>query len=277
MYTIILHTSKTTRIKATEGAARQSIANSDAVSTLFDYLKSLSVMQIHLTMQVSEALAAKIHRQIHDPSLPNLPALDIFLGDIYSGLQAQSFSEKDRQYANEHLYILSGLYGVLRALDQIQPYRLEMGYKLPGNAHDPSQPNITSLYDFWGDKIAKQLPKNQDIINLSAVEYTKAVFPYIQGTKKIKPLPGFENTKIITPKFLTVSPKTGEPTFVTVHVKIARGAYARWLIQNRIEDLTKLKDFKEIGYKYNAELSTDEQPVFVAKEFKGLGLSVRLT
>lgn len=245
-------------------------------SELSVYLKSLSLEQVREIMGLSRAKAGQVYELIQGFG-NSQPALDIFLGDIYSGLQAQSFSEKDRQYANEHLFILSGLYGVLRALDEIQPYRLEMGYKLPGNAHDPSQPNITSLYDFWGDKIAKQLPKNQDIINLSAVEYTKAVLPYITGTKKIKPIEGHENTRIITPRFLTISPKTGEPTFVTVHAKIARGAYARWLIQNRIEDLNRLKDFQEIGYKYSQELSTPQEPVFVAKEFKGLGLSIRLT
>lgn len=247
-------------------------------TTLSQYLKNLDVIAIQKSMSLSSKKSEEVQLLLKNFThyRSSLPALDIFLGDIYSGLQAQSFTPEDRQYANEHLFILSGLYGVLHALDEIQPYRLEMGYKLPGNAHDPSQPNITSLYDFWGDKIAKQLPKNQDIINLSAVEYTKAVFPYITGTKKIKPLEGHENTKIITPKFLTISPKTGEPTFVTVHAKIARGAYARWLIQNRIEDLNKLKDFKEIGYKYNKQLSTPEEPVFVAKEFKGIGLSIRL-
>ena len=146
-----------------------------------------------------------------------------------------------------------------------------MGYKLPGNAHDPTQPNITSLYDFWGDKIAQQLPKHQPIINLSAVEYTKAIFPHFKNIN------GLNDVPIISPKFLTISPKTGEPTFVTVHAKIARGAYAHWLIQHRIEDLARLKDFNELGYVYNAELSTPDVPVFVAKEFKGLGLSVRLT
>ncbi len=277
MFTIILHTSKTTRLGLMSPGQNNVPADNSGARIISRYLKSLDTMQISLAMQVSENLAIKIHELIHDSNLAYLPALDIFLGDIYSGLQAQSFTPADRKYAHNHLYIISGLYGVLRALDEIQPYRLEMGYKLPGNAHDPSQPNITSLYDFWGDKIAKQLPKNQDIINLSAVEYTKAVFPYITGTKKIKPIEGHENTKIITPKFLTISPKTGEPTFVTVHAKIARGAYARWLIQNHIEDLDQLKDFNEIGYKYSKELSTPEEPVFVAQEFKGLGLSIRLT
>jgi len=224
-------------------------------------------------MNISDDMAIKTLELVQkwDTSNPTLPALDIFLGDIYSGLQAQTFSEQDRQYANKHLFILSGLYGVLRALDKVQPYRLEMGYKLPGNVHDPSQPNFISLYDFWGDNIARQLPKNQPIINLSAKEYTKAVFPHFKN------IDGLKDVQIITPKFLTLSPKTNEPTFVTVHAKIARGAYARWLIQNRIEDINKLKEFNDLGYEYNEVLSKSEEPVFVAKEFKGLGLSIRLT
>lgn len=274
MPTIILHTSKTTR---TPKEAIYHTANKpiliERANQLTQYLKTLPQAQLQKTMSLSEAKAAQVHELIQsfDPANPTLPALDLFLGDIYSGLQAQSFTPEDREYANNHLFILSGLYGVLKALDEIQPYRLEMGYKLPGNAHDPSQPNITSLYEFWGDKIAQQLPKNQPIINLSAVEYTKAIFPHF------KHIDGLKDVPIISPKFLTVSPKTGEPTFVTVHAKIARGAYARWLIQHRIEDLSKLKDFKELGYRYDKTLSTPEQPVFVAKEFKGLGLSVRLT
>lgn len=281
MPTILLHTSKTMRpTTAHQNFALREPSLAKESVTLSNYLKSLTAQQLQKTMALSPTKADQTYDLIQnfDPKYPTLPALDIFLGDIYSGLQAGSFTQADREYANNNkLFILSGLYGVLRPLDEIQPYRLEMGYKLPGNAHDPLQPNITSLYEFWGDTIAKQLPKNQPIINLSAVEYTKAVLPYITGTKTIKPLEGHENTTIITPKFLTVSPKTGEPTFVTVHAKIARGAFARWLIQQRVEDLSKLKEFNEIGYKYAPELSTVEQPVFVAKEFKGLGLSVRLT
>lgn len=240
---------------------------------LATYLKTLSLTQIQKAMAVSPSKAEEVYELLakHYHKNPTFPALDLFLGDIYSGLQAQSFTPEDREYANNHLFILSGLYGVLKALDEIQPYRLEMGYKLPGNAHDLSQPNITSLYEFWGEKIAQQLPKNQPIINLSAVEYTKAIFPHF------KHIDGLKDVPIISPKFLTISPKTGEPTFVTVHAKIARGAYARWLIQNRIEDLSKLKDFKELGYRYDKTLSTPEQPVFVAKKFNGLGLSIRLT
>lgn len=276
MVTILLHSSKTTRTPVSQGNVTgdtQIPALYHEVAKLEEYLKTLSPNQIQKAMALSEAMAHKAHMLIKgwDDANPTLPAIDLFLGDIYSGLQAQTFTLEDREYANNHLFILSGLYGILRALDEIQPYRLEMGYKLPGNAHDPSQPNITSLYEFWGDKIAKALPESEVIINLSAVEYTKAVFPHCKNLEK------FNNSTIITPKFLTISPKTGEPTFVTVHAKIARGAFARWLIQHRIEDLATLKDFNDIGYTYSAELSTPEQPVFVAQEFKGLGLSIRLS
>lgn len=225
------------------------------------YTKTLSAKQLEASMQLSKAMAIKTHDMLQawntDPATAR-PAIDSFLGDIYSGLQVQSLSQADREYANAHLYILSGLYGVLRALDSIHPYRLEMGYKLPD---DPYK----NLYRYWGDTIALRLPKDQPIINVSAVEYTKAVLPYLP------------NTPVITPKFLTASPKTGVPTFVTVHTKIARGAFARWLIVNRVQELSELRTFSDLGYKYDAEASTDTAPVYTCKSFQGLGLSVRLS
>lgn len=259
MITILLHTSKTMReVTAPRENLQQPILNTQA-NELAAYLQTLSIAEIEKSMQLSSSMAEKTHSLIakFSPNTKNLlPAIDIFLGDIYSGLQAQTFSSEDRQYANQHLYILSGLYGVLRALDTIQPYRLEMGYKLP---------KIPSLYKFWGDTIATHLPLTDVVVNLSAAEYTKAVFPFIK------------ESVIISPKFLTLSPKTGEPVFVTVHAKIARGAFARWMIQNRIETTDELEKFAELGYRYDSKLSTLHEPVFVAKEFKGLGLSVRLT
>lgn len=185
-----------------------------------------------------------------------IPAIDAFVGDIYSGLQVQAWSKSDREYAQGHLIVLSGLYGALRACDGIMPYRLEMGYKLPDGS---------SLYAFWQGKLAKTLPKpTSGIVNLSAVEYTKALLPYC-------------NQSVVTPKFLTVSPKTGEPMFVTVHTKIARGAFAKWMITERIDDVARLKEFADLNYRFDAALSSTEQPVFVAERFGGLGLSVRLT
>lgn len=248
------------RQPGTDSQAYQRPALSQDARRLATYLKTLSPQQLGAHMQLSPHKAEQTYRLIQswtDDAAQLRPAIDAFLGDIYSGLQVQSLTTDDRAYANGHLLILSGLYGGLRALDSIHPYRFEMGYKLPDTTYNP--------YSFWGDKIAALIPKSTTtIINLSAVEYTKAVLPYI-------------TLSVITPKFLTVSPKHGEPTFVTVHTKIARGAFASWMIRNRIDDIQALKSFNELGYTYDNEASTNSEPVFVCKEFKGLGLSVRLT
>lgn len=230
----------------------------DAKKLIAEY-KVLDEPALTKLMAVSPKKATEVHKTLNEWSIKatkQAPAIDTFIGDIYSGLQVQNWSMSDREYAHKHLLILSGLYGALHACDGIMPYRLEMGYKLPDGS---------SLYAFWGNKIARVIAKQvTSIINLSAVEYTKALLPYV-------------DQRVITPKFLTVSPKTGEPTFVTVHAKIARGAFANWLITKRIDDSAQLSLFADLGYKYDARLSTPEQPVFVAKTFGGLGLSVRLT
>jgi uncharacterized protein len=226
-------------------------------SKLANMLRNTSTETIQTLMHIS-APKAKTVKSLYDTwsTEENLqiPAIDSFTGDIYSGLQVHSWSDADRLYAQEHLVILSGLYGGLRPCDGIMPYRLEMGYRLPDGR---------SMYEFWSDSIASLLPRKDPILNLSAVEYTKAFLPYVKS-------------KVITPKFLTISPKTGQPTFVAVHAKIARGAFARWVVQRRIQDTAELIKFKDLGYRYNKVLSTDEQPVFVCKEFGGLGLSIRL-
>lgn len=240
---------------------RQTPALLSEATQLMNYLHSLSAEQLTSCMHVSPALAHKTQQQITNWLIQPeqcLPTLDAFLGDIYSGLQVSTFTADDRLYANDHLYILSGLYGALRALDTIKPYRLEMGYRLP---NEPYQ----NLYAFWGEKIAASLPTTDFIINVSAVEYTKAVLPYIGATP------------VITPKFLTKDAATGEAKFVTVHAKIARGAFAHWLIKHRIDSPSQLSDFSELGYIYDPAASTATVPVFVCNTFKGLGLSVRLT
>ena len=227
---------------------------------LHEQLQRLSVDDLRTHMHLSASKAEQTHGVIQDWSIDqsgSRPAIDAFLGDIYSGLQVRSFSPADRRYANDHLLILSGLYGGLRALDSVHPYRLEMGYRLPLSGHK-------NLYDFWADKIAGLVPSQTVVINLSAVEYTKAVLPYIKNP-------------VITPKFLTVSPKTGQPTFVTVHAKIARGAFAHWLIKHRVSAIKALSGFTELGYRYDKSASTPDQPVFICHDFKGIGLSVRLS
>jgi cytoplasmic iron level regulating protein YaaA (DUF328/UPF0246 family) len=224
------------------------------------YLKTLSTAQIQSNMKISSAMAEKTRQLLEHwtaGSTQQLPAIDAFLGDIYSGLQVQTFDQSDRAYANDHLLILSGLYGGLRALDSIMPYRLEMGYRLPDEPYK-------NLYSFWSDSIAALIPSDNVILNLSAVEYTKAILPHLSNP-------------VISPKFLTRDPSSGEPKFVTVHAKIARGAFARWLIAGRIDTPEKLSSFSDLGYHFDPALSTPDIPVFICDEFKGIGLSVRLT
>lgn len=256
MPVILLHSSKTMRAHV---GASQRPALLNQAKQIGAYVQSLSAAQLAACMSLSDTKAAQTHslwQAWSSAPTQQSPAIDSFIGDIYSGLQVQTFTPADRAYANKHLFILSGLYGVLRALDGIAPYRLEMGYKLP-------DPPFQNLYTFWGDAIARQLPVGESIINLSAVEYTKAVLPFMQ------------NTQVITPKFLTIN-KTGQPTFVVVHAKIARGAFARWLIKERAWQVADFTQFTDLGYRYDNSLSTPDQPIFVCKKFGGLGLSVRL-
>jgi cytoplasmic iron level regulating protein YaaA (DUF328/UPF0246 family) len=225
------------------------------------YLKTFSPKLLAQVMGISSALASKTHALIADwtaESQHQRAAIDSFLGDIYSGIQINEWSDDDREYANMHLRILSGLYGTLKPLDGICPYRLEMGYRLP-------KPPFANLYSYWGNSIAASLPATGPIINLAAVEYSKTITPFV------------DPARIITPVFRTLSPKTGKPEFVTVHAKIARGAFARWLITNRVENVEALPGFGSIGYRFDPKLSTPESPVFVARTFGGIGLSMRLT
>lgn len=259
---ILLHTSKTMRPPPAESAKilRPPVLHSK-IKPLAAYLKTIPVSQLSKIMHISPKLADKTHALIsswEDILDHQRPAIDSFLGDIYSGLQVLDWSAQDRDYADKTLRILSGLYGILRPLDGIYPYRLEMGYKLP-------DPHFSNLYKYWGDTIATTLPANVPIINLAALEYSKVITPYVDAER------------IVAPSFLTLNSKTGKPNFVVVHAKIARGAFARWLIKNKITDINQLKNFKDLNYSYDEKQSTKDVPVFVCKTFGGIGLSLRLT
>lgn len=260
MLTILLHSSKTMQT-ATKPTAYQKPALLSSAEQLVHYIQTLKTKELGAAMHVSASMADKTHATFTDWSTNEsfqLPAIDAFLGDIYSGLQVNTFTVDDRTYANKHLYILSGLYGILRALDSIAPYRLEMGYHLPDDTY-------RNLYTYWGTSIGDQLPITNDIINLAAVEYTKAINQYPEGVR------------VISPKFLTLDPRTGETKFVVVHAKIARGAFARWLIIERIQTVEDIIQFSDLGYMYYPALSTFHEPVFVCQSFGGIGLSVRLS
>jgi len=259
---ILIHTSKTMRPPADDTTDRLATpVLIEKARQLSDYAKTLTLADIQKTMHVSEKLAVTTKTLLESwtdqPTLQRA-AIDSFLGDIYSGLQVGALTEDDRSYANEHMRILSGLYGIVRPLDGVYPYRFEMGYRFP---RLPGK----NLYAFWGDAIAKTLPEDEVIVDLSAVEYGKTVTKYV------------DPARIISPRFLTVSQKTQQPIFVVVHAKIARGAFAHWMIKHRIEAVEQLPTFRELGYVYDARLSTPLVPVFVCQAFGGIGLSVRLS
>jgi len=258
--TILLHSSKTMRaIKPKEQNLRQPQLIEKAI-LLHNYLLTLSVKELMKSMHLSQPLAEKTRKLIHswtsDQKHHSL-AIDTFLGDIYSGLHATDFTEEERSFADKSLIILSGLYGCIRPLDGISPYRLEMGYRLPSKKFE-------NLYSFWGKEIVDCLPKTGTILNLSALEYSKTVIPFV------------DPDRVITPHFLTKNAKTGEPTFVVVHTKIARGAFARYVIKNKIEEKEELEKFSELGYNYSPALSTPQKPTFICETFGGIGLSIRL-
>lgn len=183
-----------------------------------------------------------------DPdSTQGRPAALAFDGEVYRGLNAPAMSAEDLQYAQTRLRILSGLYGVLRPLDAIQPYRLEMGTRL-------KTPKGANLYEFWGDDIADQLKSDLEghasktIVNLASQEYSKAA--------KLKSL-GFP---VISADFK--EEKDGQLRALMVYAKKARGMMARWIIENRIEDPVRLKEFDLDGYSFDAAGSTGDTLLF---------------
>ena len=179
------------------------------------------------------------------------PAVFAFAGDTYQGLEAATLDPNTLERAQNHLRILSGLYGVLRPLDGIQPYRLEMGSRLKTRRG-------TSLYDFWGDTISKSLNGAAEavgtdlLVNCASQEYFGAV-----DRQALK-------LQIITPQFYEV--KGGTPKIVSFFAKKARGYMSAWVIQNKVTELDDLKDFSEQGYQFSANDSDELNPVFLRKQ-----------
>jgi len=177
------------------------------------------------------------------------PALLAFKGDVYQGLQAQHFDARDLNYAQDHLRILSGLYGVLRPLDLMQPYRLEMGTSLANEAGK-------DLYAFWGERITSALneeladQKPKALVNLASNEYFGAVNEEL--------LDG----RIVTPVFKDRA-KSGDYRVLGFFAKRARGMMAAWIIRERVDTLKRLTDFAEEGYRYSEEKSAPDRPVFL--------------
>jgi cytoplasmic iron level regulating protein YaaA (DUF328/UPF0246 family) len=227
----------------------------DDSQVIIDQIKNLAPHDIASLMKLSDKLAALNYERFQSFSTPftkkNARAsVFAFRGDVYQGLDADSLSEEDLAFAQQHLRILSGLYGVLRPLDLMQAYRLEMGTKFENNSGK-------NLYDFWGDKlnvsIKKELKKSetQTLVNLASNEYFKAL--------KAKQL-GYE---IITPIFKDF--KNGQYKIISFFAKKARGLMSRYIIQNRIDQVEELKSFNLEGYKFDSKLSSDKDFVFTRR------------
>ncbi|MBE9538620.1 MAG: peroxide stress protein YaaA [Proteobacteria bacterium] len=219
---------------------------------LVEDAREMSPDDIRALMGVSENIAQLNHRRFMNWSAPfsldnAKQAIFAFKGDVYTGLEAQTLTSAQLNYAQKHLRILSGLYGLLRPLDLIQAYRLEMGLKF-------SNRGGANLYQFWGDQINAglntQLKKlgQEVLVNLASNEYFKAV--------RAKNL----NADIITPVFKDL--KSGKYKVISFYAKRARGEMARYIIENEIEDPAGLRKFKGGGYKYNKVESTARELVF---------------
>ncbi len=219
---------------------------------LMTKLKKLKPHQLSELMSISPKLAELNYRRNQEWKLPFKPentkqALLAFKGEVYTGLEAATFNPDDFIFAQDHLRILSGLYGLLRPLDQIMAYRLEMGIRFQSD-------KWKDLYDFWQSKITRQITndlKNTEdniLINLASNEYFKSIDP-----KKLK-------SKIISPVFKDM--KNGEYKMISFFAKKARGLMTRFIILNKITNPDNLKLFDSEGYYYNENLSDEVQFVF---------------
>ena len=213
---------------------------------LIKVLKKKNEKQIGEMMKLSEALSSLNYERFQNfgsDKNPHKEAAFVFNGEVYAGLNAEGFTEKELTFATNSLRILSGLYGILKPGDIIQPYRLEMGTKLKFK-------NNKNLYDFWGDEIANFLNKEEQelIINLASNEYNKVA--------KLKTL----DANIITPNFKEF--KNGSYKTIMVYAKKARGMMARWIIQNEVNKIDILKSFNQDKYCFNEELSNGNDWIF---------------
>lgn len=219
---------------------------------IFSVLKKKKPAELATLMDISPKLAELNAHRFQQWQLPftlenSWQALLMFNGDVYQEMKAATFSPVQFGYAQQHLRILSGVYGILKPLDLIQPYRLEMGTAIGiGSKKD--------LYDFWKTKVTSQLKAElaqngqQTLINLASIEYFSVV-----DTKKLK-------ARIITPSFK--ESKNGQYQMVSIFAKKARGLMSRFIIENGITDPEEIKAFDLGGYYFNNQLSKENNWVF---------------
>jgi cytoplasmic iron level regulating protein YaaA (DUF328/UPF0246 family) len=223
---------------------------------LVNDLKKLSLQEVAELMSLSDKLAALNVARFADWSKTfttknSKQAILAFNGDVYEGLDANSLNKKSLDYLQDHVRVLSGLYGVLKPLDLMQAYRLEMGTSFKNAVGK-------DLYAFWGEKITKALKEELDqhkskcLINLASDEYFKSVKPAKLGHPIIAPV--FQDEK------------AGKYKIISFYAKRARGLMTRFIIDNKIDKAEDLKDFNLEGYRYAAKESAADKPVFRRKE-----------
>ena len=228
----------------------------DESERLVEVARGLAASELAGLMHLSDDLAALNAQRFANWSRPFTrgnarPAVYLFDGDTYRGLAARErFDARDLTEAQKTVRILSGLYGVLRPLDLIQPYRLEMGTRL-------ATPRGATLYDWWGDAITDVLRADLDaspgapvVVNLASAEYFRAV--------RVERL----GARVITPRFEDADPR-GRRSVVSFYAKRARGEFAAWLVLNRVRTPSALTRFAAAGYSYDAASSSPDEPVFV--------------
>jgi len=225
----------------------------DDAAELIGGLRQLSPQQIATLMSISDPLAQLNFQRYVDwsPTFSRSNAKQAVLafnGDVYEGFAAKSLSAGDLDFAQNHVRVLSGLYGLLRPLDLLQPYRLEMGTKFP-NARGKD------LYAFWGERITaalnEQLQRQRGarvLVNCASTEYFKSVRPRRLDARVVTPV--FEDWK------------GGRYKIISFHAKRARGLMARFAVENRIDSPEQLKDFSAEGYAFDAAASNDATFVF---------------
>jgi len=219
------------------------------ITTLRKYKTKDLERLMKISTKISELNVMRYKEWEQDHSLDNAKQAALtFDGEAYTGLNVKSFSESDITYAQDHLRLLSGLYGLLKPFDLIHPYRLEMGTRITIGKHK-------NLYEFWGDKLVNEVNEIMDknkanvLVNLASNEYFKSI-----NTKKLK-------TEVITPVFKDF--KNGEYKTIMVYAKRARGMMSAYIIKNRITEKDHLIGFDTDGYCYNEKMSTEKEMVFL--------------
>jgi len=252
MVTVISPAKKISKIETSFDSIYSTCEFLSDTNELAKILKQMDPIQLSELMGISDSLSLLNWERYKKWNTPftadnSRQAMYMFQGDTYKGLDAENFSDDDIKFSQKAVRILSGLYGILKPMDLIMPYRLEMGTKL-SNDRGPD------LYSFWKNLITKSLnkmfekSKSRYLINCSSLEYFKSI--------ELKSL----NAEVITPIFKEI--RNGSPRIISFYAKNARGAMARFIVKNRINSPEGLLDFNFDGYHYNKEFSKPESPVF---------------